>query len=188
MGIGSWLSGSKQGNEISREEPIGGELTSPAERRFAGDEEHRQLFRDIRESHASDGDVSEALIEVRGESYHFWGPTIAELKRENRLAEALELAIECAAAAERDPLWQHDPIEWRTPAPAWTDDSCIIARKMGNNELEIKLIERWASHLAPEHRDAIMDSSGMGKRLVKARSLLAKRTIVVEAKNSAAAS
>lgn len=181
MGIGSWPSDGKQGKEISLEEAFGGEPTSPAERRLARDQEHRQLFHDIRESHIRDGDTSEALIDVRGESYHYWGPTIADLKREGRLDEALTLALECAAAAERDPLWQQDPIEWQAPAPAWTDDCCIIARKMGNYELEIKLLERWASHIEPEHRDAIMESSGMGKRLDKARILLAKRIVIGDA-------
>lgn len=160
---------------------IDGELTTPAERRFARDEGHRQLFHEIRESHVTDeGVASESLIEVRGESYHYWGPTVAELKRENRLPEALELAIECAAAAERDPVWQQEPTQWRTPAPAWTDDCCIIARKLGNLELEIKLLERWASHVAPEYRSEVMETSGMGKRLDKACALLAKKTTTGE--------
>ncbi|UKA61987.1 hypothetical protein [Arthrobacter sp. FW306-04-A] len=90
--------------------------------------------------------------------------------------EALTLALECAAAAERDPMWQQDPIEWRAPAPAWIDDCCIIARKMSRYELEIKLLERWASHIAPEHRTDVMEKSGMGKRLDRARTLLAKQT------------
>ncbi|MGY2746697.1 hypothetical protein [Pseudarthrobacter sp. S9] len=63
------------------------------------------------------------------------------------------------------------------PAPGWTDDCCIIARKMGNFELEIALMERWASNVPPEFREQALERSGFAKRLAKARMLLEKVTV-----------
>lgn len=70
---------------------------------------------------------------------------IKQLKRENRLEEALVLCYQAINGAERDR-------NGREPAPAYTEQAAIIHRKLGQHDEEIAVLERWLSFAPPDRR------------------------------------
>ncbi len=61
---------------------------------------------------------------------------IQQLKRENRLEEALVLCYKAIEAAEQDS-------GGREPAPWYTEQAAIVHRKLGQNGAEVMVLRRW---------------------------------------------
>ena len=83
---------------------------------------------------------------VNGVPYLQLVDPIKQLKREDRLDEALTLclaAIEGAEAAR----------DGREPAPWYTEQAAIIYRKLGRREEEVAVLRRWLAVCPPEHRE-----------------------------------
>lgn len=99
---------------------------------------------------------------VRGKSYIYWAPRIEELKREGRLEEALDLALECCGAAERDR-------QSREPAPAYTRHAAIICRKLGYLVDEIRILERWLSFGVESKSRAFEERIPKAQKLIEVR-------------------
>lgn len=72
---------------------------------------------------------------VRGRHYTEWVSTVADLKREGRYEEALQLLSECQQATTRE-----DP---GRPAPHYFEHAAIIYRKLKNREAEVEVLERY---------------------------------------------
>jgi tetratricopeptide (TPR) repeat protein len=70
---------------------------------------------------------------------------IKQLKRENRLEEALALCYQAINGAEQDR-------EGREPAPWYTEQAAIVHRKLGENDQEIAVLERWLNITPPDRR------------------------------------
>lgn len=70
--------------------------------------------------------------------------SIQQLKREGRLAEALDLCYGAIEAAEQDR-------GGREPAPWYTEQAAIIHRKRGERDQEVAVLQRW---LECAHRSA----------------------------------
>ncbi len=93
---------------------------------------------------------------VNGVHYLQLVEPIKQLKREDRLGDALVLctaAIQGAEAAR----------EGREPAPWYTEQAAIIYRKLGRREDEIAVLRRWLAVCPPERRTG----SRIGERLDK---------------------
>lgn len=71
---------------------------------------------------------------------------IKQLKRENRLEEALELCYQAIKGAERDR-------DGREPAPWYTEQAAIVHRKLGQHQEEIVVLERWLKMTPPDRRE-----------------------------------
>ncbi|TCK65741.1 HIRAN domain-containing protein [Curtobacterium sp. PhB136] len=84
---------------------------------------------------------------------------IKQLKRDNRLEDALELCYVAIEGAEGDR-------DGREPAPAYTEQAAIILRKLGRRDEEIAVLNRWLALCPPAHRD----QSRIGERLAKLTS------------------
>lgn len=84
---------------------------------------------------------------------------IQQLKREGRLAEALELCYGAIEAAENDR-------DGREPAPWYTEQAAIIHRKRGERDLEVAVLQRWLNVCPPERREG----SKICQRLAKLQS------------------
>ncbi|OII36069.1 hypothetical protein BIU98_00520 [Curtobacterium sp. MMLR14_010] len=93
---------------------------------------------------------------VNGVHYLELAEPIKELKRENRLEEALDLCHAAIQGAEASR-------DGREPAPFYTEQAAIILRKLGRRDDEIAVLQRWLKLCPPEHRDG----SRIGARLVK---------------------
>lgn len=72
---------------------------------------------------------------VRGKDYIEWVAPVEQLKREGKLAEALNILHECIEAAERA-----DPT---SPAPWYTEQAAIVHRKLGEFDAEIEVLRRY---------------------------------------------
>ncbi|MFJ1510916.1 hypothetical protein [Cellulosimicrobium funkei] len=101
---------------------------------------------------------------VRGRHFTEWPDTIRQLKREGRVDDALELALECIEATERDA--RADGLE---PAPAYTTMAAIIYRQRKDYAAEIAILERYRRACPPGRGSYKIDD-----RLAKARELKAK--------------
>ena len=84
---------------------------------------------------------------------------IQQLKREGRLAEALDLCYGAIGAAEHDR-------DGREPAPWYTEQAAIIHRKLGERDQEVAVLQRWLDVCPPERRDG----SKISQRLAKLQS------------------
>lgn len=93
---------------------------------------------------------------VNGVHYLELVEPIKELKRENRLDEALELCYAAIQGAEASR-------DGREPAPFYTEQAAIILRKLGRRDDEVAVLQRWLKLCPPEHRDG----SRLGVRLTK---------------------
>jgi hypothetical protein len=95
---------------------------------------------------------------VRGEWIFYWLPVIEQMKREGRLNEALELALECSDCAARTlgygPMW------------GWVQKVAVIARKMRRYDFEVEVLETFLATAWHPHAE---DSAR--RRLAKARAL-----------------
>ena len=99
---------------------------------------------------------------VRGKHYIWWVKTIEQLKRDGELQEALDLLMECIQAAERDR-------GNRAPAPWYSTQGAIVARKLGYISDEVAIIRRYLGFRNPHKREAFE------QRLAKAEALLEKK-------------
>lgn len=70
---------------------------------------------------------------------------IKALKREGRLEEALVLCYAAITGAENSRAGG-------APAPFYTEQAAIVARKLGRREEEIAVLRRYLAHLPPAHR------------------------------------
>ncbi|WP_152916220.1 hypothetical protein [Arthrobacter sp. RIT-PI-e] len=70
---------------------------------------------------------------------------IKQLKREDRLEEALALCYQAIKGAEQDR-------GGREPAPWYTEQAAIVHRKLGQHQEEITVLERWLSMTPPDRR------------------------------------
>lgn len=68
---------------------------------------------------------------------------IKQLKRENRLEEALALCYQAIRGAEQDRTG-------REPAPWYTEQAAIVHHKLGQYQEEIAVLERWLNMAPPE--------------------------------------
>lgn len=84
---------------------------------------------------------------------------IKQLKREERLDEALTLCYAAIDGAE-------SAREGREPAPWYTEQAAIIHRKLGQNDQEVAVLERWLNACPADRRE----NSGIAQRLEKLRS------------------
>ncbi|WP_158506307.1 exonuclease domain-containing protein [Tomitella biformata] len=103
--------------------------------------------------------------QVRGKHFLAWMPVVKQLKRDNRLDEALTLLLECIEAVEAE----YRPLEW--PAPGWTREAAIVYRKQKDIAGEVGILQRWvdaaqATGKPPSPTHSII------QRLAKARALL----------------
>lgn len=70
---------------------------------------------------------------------------IKQLKRENRLEEALALCYQAIEGAEQNR-------GGREPAPWYTEQAAIVHSKLGQQQVEITVLERWLSMTPPDRR------------------------------------
>lgn len=99
---------------------------------------------------------------VRGKHYIWWVKTIEQMKRDGEFQEALDLLMECIQAAERDR-------GGRAPAPWYSIQGAIVARKLGYISDEVAVIRRYLGFRNPHKRE------DFEQRLVKAEALLEKK-------------
>lgn len=81
---------------------------------------------------------------------------IKQLKRGNRLDEALILCYKAIQAAERDS-------GGREPAPWYTEQAAIVHRKLGQNSAEVAVLNRWLAKCPKTRREG----SRIAERLAK---------------------
>lgn len=145
-----------------------GYATSQEERRAARQAAAAAFAKDTQERHDAglvgrgDPHGDAHLRDVRGRPYHLWPDTVRQLKREQRLDEALELLLECIAAAERDR-------ELGAPAPWYTEHAAIIYRQRKDYDAEVAVLERWM-RVTPFP----LQAGKIVERLEKARALQQK--------------
>jgi len=102
----------------------------------------------VKEALAGGGSRAQSFKDgmVNGVHYLQLVEPIKQLKRDGRLEDALVLcnaAIQGAEAAR----------EGREPAPWYTDQAAIIHRKLGQQDEEIAVLQRWLSICPPERRE-----------------------------------
>jgi hypothetical protein len=97
---------------------------------------------------------------VRGKDFVEWVEPIAQLRREGREDEALELLMECIEAAERDSRGRG----W-VPPSWYTEQAAIILRKRGDRAGEVSLLEGFIAACPPGQEHVVLK-----ERLVKARA------------------
>lgn len=90
---------------------------------------------------------------------------IKQLKREGRLKEALHWCYIAIESAEKDR-------QGGTPAPAYTWETAIIHRKLGERDQEVAVLKRWLEFCPPRSRA----DTKIGMRLVKLEASPASKT------------
>ncbi|MEP6479272.1 MAG: HIRAN domain-containing protein [Rhodoglobus sp.] len=75
---------------------------------------------------------------VRGEYWTTWKPSIAELKRQQRLEEARALLVECDAAASRE-----STLTGEVPDPWATEQLAAVTRRLGDPHGELAILEAY---------------------------------------------
>lgn len=103
--------------------------------------------------------------QVRGRHFGAWSEPIKQLKRDNRLDEALELLLEVIDVVERP-----ENCSRGCPAPGWTEQAAIVYRKQKDHASEVAILQRW---LDTAHRNGVVvDSSHpIMQRSAKAKAL-----------------
>lgn len=122
--------------------------------------DHEGTNKIVQEALAGGGPRAEQFAAgmVNGVHYLQLIEPIKQLKREERLDEALTLcyaAIDGAEAAR----------DGREPAPWYTEQAAIIHRKLGQKDQEVAVLERWLRACPPDRRE----NSGIAQRLDKLR-------------------
>lgn len=120
---------------------------------------------------ADDSDIapqnrSDPLQQVRGRHYCAWVEPVKQLKRDNRLDEALDLLLEVIAVVERP-----ENCQGREPAPWYTEQAAIVYRKQKNFAGEVDILQRWVD-AARCNGSAADDNFPLIQRQVKAEALL----------------
>lgn len=100
--------------------------------------------------------------DVRGRHHSDWVATLDRLRARGRDEAALELLLECMAAAERE-AWATQGI----PPTTYAHRAAVIHRRQRDYAAEVEVLERWIA-ACPEPRDPY---SRLAVRLVKARRL-----------------
>jgi len=100
------------------------------------------------------------LATVRGRVNFEWIEVIDQYKREGQLEKALDLTYECMDAAERA---DSEAGDGSSTWAAWVERACIILRKLGDFEAEVRLLEEAVERLPA--REAL------AQRLTKAQAL-----------------
>jgi hypothetical protein len=169
-----WNSRVEEANALARlDEAAGGDLT-PQEAERLADETRRAIDANPADQWP-DFDVSTYTIHnaavtragrVNGKHYTEWPDEIRQMKRDGRVAEALELLLGCIVAAERSR-------DGREPAPWYTEQAAIIYRQQKEYLAEIAIIERWQAACPSDRRGPGKTQDKLASRLVKARALLA---------------
>ncbi|MFC4372200.1 hypothetical protein [Citricoccus nitrophenolicus] len=95
---------------------------------------------------------------VKGYHYIELAEPIKQLKREGRLQEALVLCYQAIGAAEKEARAKG----W-APAPAYTIHAAVIHRKLGQQDEEQAVLERWMAATPNDQRDG----SKVAERLAK---------------------
>ncbi|QBJ98660.1 hypothetical protein ERC79_10770 [Rhodococcus sp. ABRD24] len=108
------------------------------------------------------------LQQVRGRHYGAWSEPVKQLKRDNRLDEALELLLEVIAVVERP-----ENCVGGTPAPWYTEQAAIIYRKQKNHAAEVAILQRWID-AAYRNGSPVDDTHPIVQRKAKAQILLDK--------------
>lgn len=93
---------------------------------------------------------------VNGVHYLQLVEPIKQLKRENRLDEALTLCLAAINGAEA-------ARDGREPAPWYTEQAAIICRKLGRREEEVAVLRRWLAVCPPERREGSRIKSRLDK-------------------------
>lgn len=83
---------------------------------------------------------------VNGVHYLQLVEPIKQLKREDRLDEALTLCLAAIEGAEAGR-------DGREPAPWYTEQAAIIYRKLGRRDDEVAVLRRWLAVCPPERRE-----------------------------------
>lgn len=111
---------------------------------------------------------NDPLQQVRWRHYCAWVEPIKQLKRDDRLDEALALLLEVIAVVELT-----ENCDGREPAPWYTEQAAIIYRKQKNPAGEIEILQRW---LDAAHRNGhrVEDAHPLIQRMAKAHALLDK--------------
>ncbi|MBH5144310.1 exonuclease domain-containing protein [Rhodococcus erythropolis] len=105
---------------------------------------------------------------VRGKNFTVWVEPIKQLKRDDRLDEALELLLECVDVAERP-----GTLGGGMPAPWYTEQAAIVYRKQKNFVAEVDILRRWID-AARRNGCAVDESHPLMQRKAKAQAWLAK--------------
>jgi hypothetical protein len=98
---------------------------------------------------------------ARGRHYTEWVPTVKELRRANRNAEAEALLLELVDATEREALEE----DWGGPAPWYYEQLAIIYRSRKDFAGEISIVERYLR----QETKPTSSSPALRRRLEKAR-------------------
>jgi len=131
---------------------------TPQEKRTG---EHLVRREMVAEALAGGGDHAKAFEAgmVSGVHYLELIEPIKQLKRDDRLEEALELCYAAIQGAEGDRAGS-------TPAPWYTEQAAIIHRKLRQPDREAAVLERWLAFVPVEQRD----STKLGQRLAKLKN------------------
>lgn len=109
--------------------------------------------------------VSEALLEGEDRAEEFWAgmvdgqhflelvEPINQLKRENRLEEALALAYQAIEGAERSAKMRQEDGVTAEPPSWYTIQAAIICRKLKRNDQEVEVLERWLRSASKSRRE-----------------------------------
>lgn len=112
----------------------------------------------VKEALAGGGDRAEQFRAGMVDGVHYLQliEPIKQLKREDRLQEALKLCYQAIEGAEKDS-------KGGTPAPAYTEQAAIIHRKLGERDAEIAVLKRWLNRTPKAQRSG----SKIAERLAK---------------------
>lgn len=114
-------------------------------------EARKSLVRDALMEGGSRGAAIRAGMK-RGVHYLELIEPIKQLKRENRLEEALTLAYQAIQAAENEARREAKKGGGREPPPWYTLQAAIIHRKLKQRDAEIAVLERWMKAAPPDRR------------------------------------
>lgn len=140
---------------------LGGQIHPLIE--IESNKEHFDPTWDARAYAVSDATENRAS-QVRGRHYTEWVPELDSMRTEGRDDEALEILLECIAAAERGAR-----VMGRQPAPAYTTRAAIIYRRRKDYASEVAILERWKAACPPDRWN---EAGKIGLRLGKATALL----------------
>lgn len=107
--------------------------------------------------------------QVRGRHFTAWSEPVKQLKRENRLDEALALLLEVIDVVERPENCSHG-----CPAPGWTEQAAIVYRKQKDHAGEVAILQRWID-AAQRNGFNTDDTHPIVQRRIKASALQERR-------------
>lgn len=117
------------------------------------------------DSHIAPQHLNDIGQQVRGRHFTAWSEPVKQLKRENRLDEALDLLLEVIDVVERPENCSHGG-----PAPGWTEQAAIVYRKQKDYAGEVAILQRWIDAALRNGSD-IADTHPIVQRKTKASAL-----------------